>query len=238
MFTGSPLKIVEQDRLAVANSTNRGNLVGPYHLPDWASDETWKVSIADKKEMYTNKHKVAVGGPTKGVPNPSEDIPPPEPLAFGIPAINAGRGRGKTDKKELQPFTFHAPPPELIHELIHSYYLKGGINCTGSDGTIEKVFIEKKLPILSLCFSDAHVAGLYAMLDAWVYKKFSDENSPLFQADFVQGLAAEENQNTEKAPRTKATAKPKPKTKAGAYDKTIKHKHTQNIKTVATGGQR
>ena len=33
MFTGSPLKIVEQDRRAGVNSTNRGNLVGALPPP-------------------------------------------------------------------------------------------------------------------------------------------------------------------------------------------------------------
>ena len=66
LITNNPLRIPEVDRLNVANSTNRGNLVGPYSLPDWSSDDVWKVSIAKKKLMYTDKHKVAVGGPTKG----------------------------------------------------------------------------------------------------------------------------------------------------------------------------
>ena len=224
LITNNPLRIPEVDRLNVANSTNRGNLVGPYSLPDWSSDDVWKVSIAKKKLMYTDKHKVAVGGPTKGAGSDSAgtaDCGPP--LTFNVPDAGAGRGGGKKkDGNALQPFTFHGLPPEFVSETIHSYSIKGGINCTGSDGTVEKIFIEKKLPILSFCFSEAHVLGLLEMLDEWVFNKFFDEESSLFQAELVEAIKNEGKEANGATPKPRAKPKPKHKATPGDDDEVAK----------------
>ncbi len=155
-----PLQLRDQTRRHFPG-TAYGNAIGPVSCV--AHEEMWQLLGGEKKLLYGIQGRAEVGGQTPGL---SKDD------AKHMPR------RKDTD---LEPVCYHSMNKQLIEELTHSFQIKGWINCTACEGTLEEHCIEYKLPCLSVCFTEKHIELLNNRLLKRAFALMQEQESPLFE---------------------------------------------------------
>jgi hypothetical protein len=200
LVTASALKIDDVKRVHYSG-TSFGNCIGPVTLPD--QSDAWSVDVATKRKAYGTASRIDVGGKVPGF----ESVPTQD-----MPALEPGRD---------QAMCFHALPKELLEELTHCYGIEAWINCTGCEGNLEQVCIDKRLPMLSVVFTEAHKDLLFKRMVAQTFRNFQEESSDSFQPGLmailgnkIKGKKRKSEEAAEKPGGKKAKGAGKPKKKA------------------------
>jgi hypothetical protein len=215
MITSSAIKVEDKKRRHFAG-TSFGNVLGPVVLPSKA--EAWCMDPTFKKTLYGIGNRVEVGGKVPGM----EDV-----KLVDLPAID----------QASQPMCFHAPSKMLLQELTHCYGIRGWINLTGCEGTLEEVCIENRIPCFTVCFSNLHVQGLRERLIKQTFANMQEESSPIFSAGLMSILGKKvtkkkaEKEETE--PKKKAESKKGKKPTAKAKGKKTEPKKSAKGKPSA-----
>ena len=52
LYTREPLDVLKRDRKLLKSQTTRGNVIGPFTLPEYSDSSVWKVQYKTKKNLY------------------------------------------------------------------------------------------------------------------------------------------------------------------------------------------
>lgn len=182
------LQLPQRGRKHYAGSSS-GDLIHGIVLP--SLDGEWHVPWLTKKEAYSKKHIIAVGGRTE-----SEDIPPKV---------------GDRLKNADEPMCFFSQPLELCEEFVHQFYAKLVVDLSPADGKFAYACLRTRTGYVGVTYTEAHAKLLEERLVALLTADMTESGSPLFNSAFAQALNAVQK---EKKPKPKPEPKPKPDAKA------------------------
>lgn len=189
-------------------------------LQPWS--ECWSLTFKDKKSLY-GKQRVAVGGPSGDKDDDKSDMgsdDDDDDEADVPPTVDEDVPAGKTrDNSNKEPVNYQSVPKEFWEELQHSLCIEPLVtDLSPSDGECAKVFLDKRLPYVGVCFNDFHVESLYAHLIEYVLESLKDPKSPHFQASFRASLS----------PTDVGEAQPKKKPRRGQSQSPSRSRRTKS----------
>ena len=162
---------------------------GPCKVDLWDSDEVWKLSRKDKKNLM-GRFRVEAGGPVD-------------------PGL-AGTSKWKT--KEEEPVWFYAKPYKLCESLCHAYYAKAIVDFSPASGQFAMVAMRKRLPYVGITCSEMHTQELLKYLLVQMKAAKTDPDDPLYDETLVEDKC---ETPPGKKPKTPPGKKPKTTNKPG-----------------------
>ena len=169
VFTKSHIDVPEVKR-AIYPGSSSGDLVGPINLETFA-DRAWQVTEEEKKKLY-GPFRIAVGGNTETAPQESGKRPT-------YKRAELRRKLHGDEAQQFEPLSYAGMPPEFYEDLIHVWTPKAVIDFTASDLTPAYTCLEKRVPYLGVCWTEAHVVAGYKHLAELVFEGMKKESSPL-----------------------------------------------------------
>lgn len=163
MLSHARVSLPERKRLHFPGSTSGDTIYG-IGKPDIASE--WTVTWKDKKEMYTKKYLIPVGGETGGV-DPEEE-----------------QAERKTDATNV-PVTYHGMPEAWYQELIHTFFLKLVVDLTPGDAKFAWQALLNRIGYVGITFSPAHSTGIYHHLKTQMKQEMCKPGSRMFNAQYA-----------------------------------------------------
>ncbi len=200
LISCEPLQLRDQTRRHFPGTTY-GNAIGPVSC--LVHEDMWQLLGSEKKLLYGIQGRAEVGGQTPGLSKEE--------------AKNMPRRRDT----DCEPVCYHSMNKQLIEEMTHSFQIKGWINCTACEGTLEEHCIEHKLPCLSVCFTEKHVELLSSQLLKRVFALMQEQESPLFEPGLIAILG--------KKTSTKGEAKEKSRCTRASHAAAGKTKHKAGV---------
>ena len=146
----------------------------------------WTATVKAKRDIYTKKYRIAVGGQ-----NPANE-------------------KVKRSDTDVEPVFHWDTDPKFYESLLHDYFVKNVIDLTPGAGTMALTCVKKHVGYLGLCMSEEHLAGIRAVLLDGILAAMQEEGSGLYQPRLATALNPDA-----KDPAPKAKAKAKAKAAAG-----------------------
>lgn len=186
-LSDGPLVLPKRPRLSPTplSFDNGHDGFGPVDLEPWSSPDTWTLSYGDKKRLFGEEHRIAVGGQTPGVDLQAEELP--SLASEGIPLagfqedflpglsglqVHQGRGAAKVrDDSNVEPVFFHEMPLSLLRELVHSHAVDGILDLTAGSGQMAKAAMQLRVVYTGVCLTDSHRQELAKRLQGWVFQE-------------------------------------------------------------------
>ncbi|CAK0828182.1 unnamed protein product [Prorocentrum cordatum] len=197
IFTHPETEFQEKDRVKCAGTT-KGDVLGPFDVPDNSKENVWHVQHSKKLKMYAAGF-IEVGKAVAG------DIPEDDPAP---------------KQAEQVPFCYHGNSQDLYKELGHAVSAPGWIDLTCCDGGLALHCIKEKKPYLGFCFSQDHRDALETYLIDQIFKCFQRADDELHEPDLAKLFNQKDDDDEPKKdpakPKSKPKGKPKGKPKAGA----------------------
>lgn len=181
MISPASLSLPERPRLHF-QGTNLGNVIAPVSL----RVSPWTATVKAKRDIYTKKYRIAVGGQ-----NPANE-------------------KVKRSDTDVEPVFHWDTDPKFYESLLHDYFVKNVIDLTPGAGTMALTCVKKHVGYLGLCMSEEHLAGIRAVLLDGILAAMQEEGSGLYQPRLATALNPDA-----KDPAPKAKAKAKAKAAAG-----------------------
>lgn len=181
MISPASLSLPERPRLHF-QGTNLGNVIAPVAL----RVSPWTATVKAKRDIYTKKYRIAVGGQ-----NPANE-------------------KVKRSDTDVEPVFHWDTDPKFYESLLHDYFVKNVIDLTPGAGTMALTCVKKHVGYLGLCMSEEHLAGIRAVLLDGILAAMQEEGSGLYQPRLATALNPDA-----KDPAPKAKAKAKAKAAAG-----------------------
>lgn len=181
------LQLPHRPRKNYAGSSS-GDLLQGVVLP--SLEDEWHVPWLVKKEAYSKKHIINVGGRTD-----SEDVPP---------KLGDRLNNGK------EPMCYFSAPLELLEEFIHQFYAKLVVDLTPADGKFAYACLKCRVGYVGVAYTEAHAKLLEERLVALLSEAMQDSNSPLFNSAYTQAVTEGSGGKRGPKPRPKPEPRPKP----------------------------
>ena len=175
MISPASLSLPERPRLHF-QGTNLGNVIAPVAL----RVSPWTATVKAKRDIYTKKYRIAVGGQ-----NPANE-------------------KVKRSDTDVEPVFHWDTDPKFYESLLHDYFVKNVIDLTPGAGTMALTCVKKHVGYLGLCMSEEHLAGIRAVLLDGILAAMQEEGSGLYQPRLATALNPDAK---EPAPKPKAKAK-------------------------------
>ena len=177
------------------------NVIGPVSLiPE---DSAWTLTVKDKREIYGKDNRVAPGGRTPGVDSQ---------LAKAL----------VRKPEDLEPVFYFSFPWQFHEDVCSCLGARTITALTLGDGSMALAAMFLGKPFVGVALTEEHATGVRKHLASTVFKGFSTEGSPFYDARIASELAeaglskAHQTMAEENAAEAQAKAKAKAKAKAAA----------------------
>ena len=162
MLSQARVNLPERKRLHFPGSTSGDTIYG-IGKPEVALE--WTVPWKDKKEMYTKKYLIAVGGKTEGV-DPEDEV------------------ERKTEAT-MVPFTYHSMPEGWYQELIHTFFIKLVVDLTPGDAKFAWQALLNRIGYVGITFSPEHSTGIYHHLKTQMKQEMCKPGSRMYNDQYA-----------------------------------------------------
>ena len=197
------------------------NVIGPVSLiPE---DSAWTRTVKDKREIYGKENRVAPGGRT--------------------PGVDAQQAKALLRKPEdLEPVFYFSFPWQFYEDVCSCLGARTITALTLGDGStaLAAMFLGK--PFVGVALTEEHATGVRKHLANTVFKGFSTDGSPFYDARIASELAeaglskAHQTMLEEQSAEGKAKAKTKAKAKAAAAKAESKKRAAAAAEAEGDGG--
>ena len=174
MVTQKPLTLTERDRLHF-DGTNRGNCLGPVAMQTFDDPSVWRLGSKLKKEVIGKTGaRILVGGGLSTLGLSPEDLK----KISEAPKL----------QNQEEPVFYHASPPVIGEELMHSYELKAIFALTAGAGDMAMTCLRNRKPFFGICLSEAHKDALLARLEQQVWSAMQAPSDKLYESGLAELL--------------------------------------------------
>ena len=196
-FTYNAIQVQCKKRDHYPGSSATG-IIGPVAYVAEDSPQAWLRTVKEKKQIYGSS-RIAPGGRTPG-----------------ISAETAKLLHRKDDY--VEPVFFFGQPSIFFEDVIKTLSLTNTVTAlTIGDGAVAMASMEKGVPCIGVCLTEAHLTGVRIHLANQVFQGFRTEGSTFYQADLakklkdlgVTGSLAKVAEKAQQDDETKAKAKTK-----------------------------
>ena len=172
------IKMVPERKHLKFPGTSRGNCLAWVTPPPAA--ESWTTTYENKKVIY---------GAAK---------------IFGSDAASSGDAEKEERKNsDVEPLFYNFLPQSLYQNHLSSYSVAAVLDLSAGQGELAKAALEKRIPYVGLCFSEAHALQLKGELVRWMKSSMCTEGSSFYGAEWAKAAGGQ----------TGAVGQPQPKAK-------------------------
>ena len=122
-----------------------------------APETDWHETVKDKREIYSKRYRIAVGGK-------SDD----------------GRKPSKRLDSMIEPVFFFTLPLAFYEEIIHLYFCKTIFDMTPGQGTFGEAAIRNRVGYYGLAMSERHAQALEERFRMAALRYMCEEGSPVY----------------------------------------------------------
>lgn len=192
MISAASLSLPERPRLHYSG-TNLGNVISPVVM----RTSPWTATVKTKRDMYTKKYRIPVGGQ-----NPNNE-------------------KVKRADSDIEPAFFWDTDPRFYETLLHDYFVKNVIDLAVGAGTLMLTCVRNHVGYLGVCMSELHLQGVRAVVIDGILAAMQEEGSGLYQPRLAIAMNGESTPQIKPkpAPGSSTGKRGQPNSRAGGDNK-------------------